>query len=313
MKNFSHMVKTLLLGTTLLAGGASVVFAQDLFRKQMEPVAIAASEFIGMRVYAAEQPVEAEEYQGVQQDWNDIGEINDVILTRDGKVDAVLVDIGGFLGMGERKVALGMENVRFVSDSATGDDPNDYFLVINADRAMLESAPDYMRVDDSAMNGDGGATMNTDTAIATEQAQTDGTVQPAQTDGTAQTAQTDGTAQPAQTDGTATGTTQMAEGTLPEGLAPVDIGSMTAEQLVGVRVYGPNEEDVGEISQVLTDANGAGEQVIVDVGGFLGIGEKPVSLDLSKMTFATGANDGLIRAYVPMTEDQLEALPKAEL
>ena len=67
--------------------------------------------------------VDADEYAGVQDGWNDIGEINDVILTRDGKVHAALVDIGGFLGLGERQVALGMENIRFVSDSATAADP----------------------------------------------------------------------------------------------------------------------------------------------------------------------------------------------
>ena len=77
----------------------------------------------GQRVYAAEVAVDADEYAGVQDGWNDIGEINDVILTRDGKVHAALVDIGGFLGLGERQVALGMENIRFVSDSATAEDP----------------------------------------------------------------------------------------------------------------------------------------------------------------------------------------------
>ncbi len=80
-----------------------------------------------------------------------------VILTRDGKVDAVLIDIGGFLGMGERQVALGMEAIRFVSDSATAEDLGDFFLVVNADRTILEAAPEYMRA---------GATMTSGTTTA---------------------------------------------------------------------------------------------------------------------------------------------------
>lgn len=35
-----------------------------------------------------------------------IGEINEVVLSKDGKVAAVVIGVGGFLGIGERKVAV---------------------------------------------------------------------------------------------------------------------------------------------------------------------------------------------------------------
>ena len=38
-------------------------------------------------------------------DWDDIGEISDLVLSQDGQVKAVLTDIGGFLGLGERDMA----------------------------------------------------------------------------------------------------------------------------------------------------------------------------------------------------------------
>ena len=255
-------MKNLMLGTAMALVLGTSASAQELFRTEMDPIAIAASDFIGKRVYAAEVAVDSDEYAGVQEGWNDIGEINDVILTRDGKVDAVLVDIGGFLGMGERQVALGMENIRFVSDSATAEDVNDFFLVVSADRAILEGAPEYMR--NSAM--------------------------------------------PAATDGA------MAESAMAaDGYAAIDTGSITSEQLMGARVYGMNDEDLGEISDLVLDDKGTPAQVIVDVGGFLGLGEKPVAIDMSKLQILKAAEGGALRAYVQMTKDQLETLPAVEM
>jgi hypothetical protein len=45
-----------------------------------------------------------------------VGEIGDVVLTPDSKTDAVIVDVGGFLGIGEKEVAVGMDNLKFMTD-----------------------------------------------------------------------------------------------------------------------------------------------------------------------------------------------------
>jgi sporulation protein YlmC with PRC-barrel domain len=293
------IMKNLMLGTAVVALLGASASAQELFRTEMDPVAITASDFIGKRVYAAEAAIDADEYAGVQEGWNDIGEINDVILTRDGKVDAVLVDIGGFLGMGERQVALGMENIRFVSDSATAEDVSDYFLVVNADRTVLEGAPEYMRT----------GAMPAETTEAADTANTE----PAPTnipgvDEATGAADTEvATTEPA-TDGTMTDGNRMIEGH-----SAVDLAGITSEQLVGVRVYGPNDEDVGEISEIVLDANGAPGQVIVDVGGFLGIGEKPVAIDVTSLQIMQATDGGALRAYIPMTQEELEGLPAATM
>lgn len=262
-------MKSLMLGTALALVLGTSASAQGLFRTEMDPIAIAASDFIGKRVYAAETAVDADEYAGVQDGWNYIGEINDVILTRDGKVDAVLLDIGGFLGMSERQVALGMENIRFVSDSATAEDLRDFFLVVNANRAILEGAPEYMRTN---------ATMTSSTTTA------DATTAGETTDGARAV----------------------------DGYASVVTGSITSEQLMGVRVYGPNDEDVGEISDLVLDAKGTPAQVIVDVGGFLGMGEKPVAIDVTELQMLQANDGGMYRANIRMTEDQLKTLPAAK-
>ncbi|MEL7302259.1 MAG: PRC-barrel domain-containing protein [Pseudomonadota bacterium] len=42
-----------------------------------------------------------------------IGDVNDIIVTQDGKIDRIIVGVGGFLGMGERNVALSMDQLNF--------------------------------------------------------------------------------------------------------------------------------------------------------------------------------------------------------
>ena len=48
-------------------------------------------------------------------------------------------------------------------------------------------------------------------------------------------------------------------------------------KLVGLAVYGPNNERIGDINEVLVDRSGKVEAVVIGVGGFLGIGEKDVA------------------------------------
>ena len=70
----------------------------------------------------------------VQNDANEsIGKINELILSKDGKVAAVVVGVGGFLGMGEREVAMNFEALRLAQDG------NGKFLVVfNATKELAE-------------------------------------------------------------------------------------------------------------------------------------------------------------------------------
>jgi hypothetical protein len=144
------LVKRLLLSTAILGAATVPALAQDqtIFREAPDAMELRASDFMGMRVYAAEAAVEGEEFEGIQEGWEDIGEINDVVMDRDGQVQAVLVDIGGFLGIGERTVAVSMDALQFVSDSATAEEADDFFLVMNANREALEGAPRIRRSPD---------------------------------------------------------------------------------------------------------------------------------------------------------------------
>jgi sporulation protein YlmC with PRC-barrel domain len=49
-----------------------------------------------------------------------IGEISDVLLNKQGKVDAFMVGVGGFLGVGEKDVAVPFDAVHAAQRTANG-------------------------------------------------------------------------------------------------------------------------------------------------------------------------------------------------
>ena len=267
-------MKNLMLSTAILVGLAGVAGAQTetpMFRGAMDAMEIRGSDFIGKRVYATETAMDGTAANGLQDGWEDIGEINDVILTRDGKVAAVLVDIGGFLGMGERQVAVDMSAVRFVADDATADAPDDYFLVMNAARADLEAAPAYAT-----------------TAMKTE---------PAATADNPVTEEITGAAMPERTP------------MVRDGFMAATPEIMTAEMLTGARVYDANDEWIGEIGKLVLDESGQITDAVIDVGGFLGIGEKPVALPIGQIDILKQENGDELRVYIGQSKDDLKAMP----
>ncbi|MEI4469691.1 PRC-barrel domain-containing protein [Frigidibacter sp. MR17.24] len=72
--------------------------------------------------------------------WEDVGEIEDLVISPEGQVRAVVVDMGGFLGIGEKRVAVSMENLRMVRGN---DADGDYYVVFTSTREDLENAPEF--------------------------------------------------------------------------------------------------------------------------------------------------------------------------
>jgi sporulation protein YlmC with PRC-barrel domain len=58
-----------------------------------------------------------------------------------------------------------------------------------------------------------------------------------------------------------------------------------ASKLAGVPIYGPDNKKVGTITDVLMNREGKAELVVIGVGGFLGIGEKDVSVPYDQVKF----------------------------
>jgi sporulation protein YlmC with PRC-barrel domain len=69
-----------------------------------------------------------------------LGEINDLVIAEDGAVTAVIVGVGGFLGIGEKDVAVSYDAVS-TSRSAESDE---VLLIVDATAAELEAAPEFV-------------------------------------------------------------------------------------------------------------------------------------------------------------------------
>lgn len=108
------------------------------------PTDFLASNLIGMRIYnvEAELDLTAGVMDGAETEWDDIGEINDIVVTADGNISSVILGVGGFLGIGERDVAVAMGAITIVEEEG---DSNDRFLVVKTSKEQLEQLPEFDR------------------------------------------------------------------------------------------------------------------------------------------------------------------------
>lgn len=94
-----------------------------------------------------------------------------------------------------------------------------------------------------------------------------------------------------------------------------DIASVAdTSELVGARAYDANDEWIGEISAVIpAEGEITEEQFVIDVGGFLGIGEKPVALTASSLQVQLDEDGGVDHVVVDHTMADLEQMPEVEM
>lgn len=82
---------------------------------------------------------------------------------------------------------------------------------------------------------------------------------------------------------------------------------LTADALDGATIYGPGDEKIGSVSHV--HGSGSATRVVIDVGGFLGIGAKPVAVPVGDLDFMRD-EDGDVHAVTTWTKDQLKDMPE---
>ena len=95
-----------------------------------------------------------------------------------------------------------------------------------------------------------------------------------------------------------------------EGYQNADMQDLTTEDLTGARVYGPGDEDVGEISELLLSNDGKLERAVIDVGGFLGMGERSIAVTLDELQITRTADGDDFRVYIDSTQEALEKQPE---
>ncbi|AWJ83140.1 hypothetical protein TSH58p_06145 [Azospirillum sp. TSH58] len=83
----------------------------------------------------------------------------------------------------------------------------------------------------------------------------------------------------------------------------------SAENMMGKNVYGTDNEKVGEVEDIILDSNGQAQQLVISSGGFLGIGEKQIAVDISNANWDAQQERVQLSG---MTRDQVKAMPEFE-
>src|SRR5437879_10932564 len=107
---FAKFMTAGLVGSALLA---TVALAQSPTAPSANPAPAAASDSSFQGNWRASKLVGLSVYNDNNES---IGAINDLLTEKDGKIKAVVIGVGGFLGIGEHLVAIPFEKVKFVNE-----------------------------------------------------------------------------------------------------------------------------------------------------------------------------------------------------
>ncbi|MCR6636926.1 PRC-barrel domain-containing protein [Devosia sp.] len=90
------------------------------------------------------QPV----YSSAGDDAEEIGSINDIVFSEGGQIEAVVIGVGGFLGIGEKNVAVDFGSLEF---TLAADNTERWVLPTTAE--ALTTAPDFVWEEDVPADG----------------------------------------------------------------------------------------------------------------------------------------------------------------
>ncbi len=241
--------------------------------------------------------------------WENIGNIGDVVMTADGEIHGVLIDVGGFLGIGARTVKVDLDHLYFVLDDDGanggwfGDTADDFFIVAAMTKAELEGLAEFDA--DQLRSGlerrgyedrrdEPGETMDQDGQVEEREGR-DAAVTEEQELDEQEAMQQD----------------QQARTQAPEGYELMAQDQRTADMLIGADVYDGENQQIGTVQDLVLDENEV-SHLVIDIGGFLGLGEHRVALQHQEVDIFWSDQDGNVRVQVPMTQQELEQMPEHE-
>ena len=209
-----------------------------------------------------------------------IGEIESVYLDASGKVDSVIVGVGGFLGVGERYARLHWKDLQ-VSD-------NGERVVVNMTKDQLKAMAPYKYKED-AMRGkvfsDRGVWKD-DSRAAADARSTTGMA--------------------AATNHDRTMADNSAKGTKTTGDFNKQ-GDVSANAVIGAKVVNANNDTIGSVEDVYVDSSGNIKTVVLSVGGFLGMGSKDVAVKWTDIK--QSRDDKSVKLTTSLSKDQLKSMP----
>jgi sporulation protein YlmC with PRC-barrel domain len=88
----------------------------------------------------------------------------------------------------------------------------------------------------------------------------------------------------------------------------VHAADMRASKLIGSEVYNLNNEQIGEVEDLILDNGKNVKAVVVSVGGFLGIGDRNVAVQPGSVVLSE-QNDGSAKLVINTTRDDLKNAP----
>lgn len=112
------------------AANSTMAATTDTYLTEQSATQISANTFIGQSVYTSSD--------------DSIGEINDLIIEEKGGIVAAVIGVGGFLGIGEKDVAVPMSKITVTRDA---DDANELRLTTMETAETLKAAPEFKKLD----------------------------------------------------------------------------------------------------------------------------------------------------------------------
>lgn len=93
--------------------------------------------------------------------------------------------------------------------------------------------------------------------------------------------------------------------------AGMTAGAYSADELIDATVVGSNGEEIADVEDLVIDSDNNVVDVLVNVGGFLGLGEKVVALDVDQLDVSHD-EDGDTMIVTSLTKEELEGMADYE-
>jgi hypothetical protein len=87
-------------------------------------------------------------------------------------------------------------------------------------------------------------------------------------------------------------------------------GQVRADRVIGNAVRGGDDEDIGEIKDLVFDEEGRLTAAVIGVGGFLGLGQKDVAVSWDQIDWVPTGEGEEIELVTTLTKEQLEQAPE---